>query len=185
MSAASLFKQLYFTHFAKPLANRTVFRTIMTTQAGHLVLMGLGDGQLARNMIQLAQHYTSRTRVRFTGIDLFELRTGNSSGLPLKRAHQMLHSLPAHTRLIPGDPFEALARHANSLLNSDLLVIQADQLGPAMDRAWFYVPRMLHERSVVLVNRAGQNGQPDRYEPLDGHAIQRLAQATGGRRRAA
>ncbi|MFO7905200.1 MAG: hypothetical protein ACQESR_01580 [Planctomycetota bacterium] len=185
MSAASLFKQLYFTHFAKPIADRTVFRTIRTTQAGHLVAIGLGDGQLARNMIQLAQHYTSRSRVRFTGIDLFELRTGNSSGLSLKRAHQMLHSLSVHTRLIPGDPFEALARHANSLLNSDLLVIQADQLGPAMDRAWFYVPRMLHERSVVLVKRPGQNGQPDRYESLDGQAVRRLAHSSGGQRKAA
>lgn len=185
MSAASLFKQLYFTHFVKPIADRTVFRKIMTSHAGHLVALGLGDGQLARNMIQLANHYTDRSHVRFTGIDLFELRTGNGSGLPLKRAYQMLHSLPAHTQLIPGDPFQALARSANSLLDSDLIVIQNDQLGPAMDRAWFYVPRMLHANSLVLVKRSGEGGETEGYEVLDYLAVQQLFDAAAGRRKAA
>ena len=155
MSAASLLQHLYLSHFVKPVADRAVFRTLQKTRAGNLVAIGLGDGQLARNMILFAHRHTTRAHVRFTGIDQFEMRSDTTGGLPLKQAHQMLHSLPARIQLIPGDPFEALARHANSLLDSDLVVIQADQLGAAMDRAWFYVPRMLHHASLVLVNRPG------------------------------
>lgn len=185
MSAASLLQHLYLSHFAKPSSERIVFRTIQKARAGHLVAIGLGDGQLARNMILLAQRHTTRARVRFTGIDLFEMRSKERNDLPLKRAHRMLHSLPARIQLVPGDPFQALARHANSLLDSDLVVIRADQLGRAMDRAWFYLPRMLHENSLVLVNQPGKSGKPSSYEVLDRHAVQRVADANKPQRKAA
>jgi len=149
------------------------------------VAIGLGDGQLARNMILFAHRHTTRAHVRFTGIDQFEMRSDTTGGLPLKQAHQMLHSLPARIQLIPGDPFEALARHANSLLDSDLVVIQADQLGAAMDRAWFYVPRMLHHASLVLVNRPGTDGKPGSYQALDRKAVQRAASVAKAPRKAA
>jgi hypothetical protein len=43
---------------------------------------------------------------------------------------------------------------ANSLTGTDLLIVSADQQGESLDRAWFYVPRMLHDASVVLVEDA-------------------------------
>ena len=185
MSAARLIKYLHLAYFAKPVADRAVFRTIHKIRAGNLVGIGLGDGQLARKMVLFARRDAGRLRVRFTGIDLFEMRSDDSGGLSLKQAHQTLHALGARTQLVPGDPFSALARNANALLGTDLVVIRADQLGTAMDRAWFYVPRMLHERSVVLVERLGGDGQAVAYEVLDRQAVQRLADATPPMRRAA
>jgi hypothetical protein len=54
-----------------------------------------------------------------------------------------------------------------------------------MDRAWFYLPRMLHDRSLVLVERLGSNGQAGEYEVLDRQAVQQLANASVPMRRAA
>ena len=68
----------------------------------------------------------------------------------LKEAHHRLKRHGVHVHLIPGDPFSALARSANTLTGTDLIVIRGDQATEALRRSWFYVPRMLHEQSVVL-----------------------------------
>ncbi len=185
MSAASLFKYLHLAYFAKPVAARPIFRTIRKIRAGHIVGIGLSDGELARKMILFARQETTRSRVRFTGIDLFELRPDSQPHLPLKQAHRILHATGARVRLVPGDPFAALARCANSLLDTDLVVIESNQLGPAMDRAWFYVPRMLHAQSLVLVEEAGTGGKEACYQVLDVAAVQQLATAATPQRRAA
>ena len=180
MSAARLIKYLHLAYFAKPLADRAIYRTIRKIHAGNLVAIGLGDGQLATNMVLLAQQDATVPQVQFTGIDLFEMRP-DSGSLSLKQAHRMLHCLGAPTRLVPGDPFAALARTANSLLDTDLVVIRADQLGASMDRAWFYLPRMLHDQSLVLVEQP-EGGD---YAVLDRQAVQQRANATVPQRRAA
>ncbi len=172
MSAGRLIKYLHLAYFAKPAADRAVFRNIRKIRAGHLVGIGLGDGELARKMILLAGQDTTRPKVRFTGIDLFEMRPDSGACMTLKQAHRMLHSLDARVQLVPGDPFTALARTANSLLDTDLVVIRATQLGDALDRAWFYLPRMLHDGSLVLIERAGRDGQDASYEVLDRAAVQ-------------
>ncbi len=178
MSATRLLKYLHLAYLAKPIASRAIFRTIRKIRAGNLVGIGLGDGQLARKMVLFAQQDAARPQVQFTGIDLFELRTECRDSLSLKQAYRLLHATGARTRLVPGDPFTGLARAANSLLDTDLVVIRADQLGEAMDRAWFYVPRMLHEHSLVMVEQVGRDGQTASYDLLDRQAVQRLADAT-------
>ena len=185
LSAVRLIKYLHLAYLAKPGADRVIFRKIRKTRAGHLVGIGLGDGDLARKMIRLAAQHTLRKRVRFTGIDLFELRPGDASGLTLKGAHRLLKQTGARVQLVPGDPFSALARTANALLDTDLVVIRADQDTAALQRAWFYLPRMLHEHSLVLIERPAAEGQPSSYQVLDWRAVGQLAEATAPRRRAA
>ena len=128
MSAIRLIRYLHLAYFSKPVAERVIFRKIRKLRAGNLVVIGLDDCQLALKMTRLARQYTKRPRVRFTGIDLFEMRPDGATGLPLKQAHRMLQVPGARTQLVPGDPFTALARSANSLQESDLMVIRADQL---------------------------------------------------------
>ena len=54
-------------------------------------------------------------------------------------------------QLIPGDPHSALARSANSLQNTDLVIISAGHDEQSLASAWFYLPRMLHAGSAVYV----------------------------------
>lgn len=177
MSAASQLKYLHLAYFAKPVADRTVYRTVRNTRAGNLVAIGVGSGELARKMIQLSADFTTRPQVRFTGIDLFELRNATKGSLSLKQAHSFFAPLNARVQLVPGDPCSALARIANSLPDMDLVLIRGDQDAESLERAWFYLPRMLHAKSVVLVEHVDAHGQPVRYEELDFHAVRAKAAA--------
>jgi len=171
LSAASQLKYLHLAYFAKPVADRIVYRKIRNTRAGNIVGIGVGSGILARKMIQLASDFTARPQVRFTGIDLFELRSNAIGTLSLKQAHRFFAPLKARIQLVPGDPYSALARIANSVPDVDLVVVRGDQDQESLERAWFYLPRMLHENSVVLVEQVNADGQPVRYDELDLDAV--------------
>lgn len=177
LSAASQLKYLHLAYFAKPVADRTVYRSIRNTRAGNLAVIGVGSGELARKMIQLASDFTSRPQVRFTGIDLFEMRGASKGALTLKQAHRFFAPFKARIQLVPGDPCTALARIANSLPDIDLVVVRGDQDLESLERAWFYLPRMLHETSVVLVEHVDAHGQPVRYDELDLNAVRAKAGA--------
>lgn len=185
MSATSLFKYLHLAYLAKPVVDRVIYRTIRKLRAGHLVAIGLGTGEAAKRMIQLAAEHTDRPQVRFTGIDLFETRPTELPPLSLKGVHRMLTPLGARVQLVPGDPATALARIANTLPDTDLVVVRADQNGASMQNAWFYLPRMLHERSVVLVEDLGTANVDHGFRELDYAAVVQLARHHSPRRRAA
>jgi len=182
LSAARLIKYLQFAYLSKPPVEKSIFRTIRTTRAGHLVELGVGTGQLAMRMIELAASYSTRPRVQYTGIDLFELRQDDDRRLSLRQTHQLLCRTDARVRLIPGDPYAALARHANTLLDTDLIVVHADQDPALLAHAWFYVPRMLHAGSRVIIESEDKSTPP---RLLDPGAVRQLADATKPRRRAA
>ncbi len=115
-------------------------------------------------MIETASHVSRPGEVYYTGIDLFESRVAQENGLTLKAAHQKLAPTGAHIRLVPGDAFSAIARIANSLQGLDLVVISGDQPAEALNRAWFYFPRMLHGQSQVFLQKPCQPGQSAPYD---------------------
>jgi hypothetical protein len=87
-------------------------------------------------------------------------------------------------QLVPGDAFTALARTANALADTDLIVISADQDAAALDLSWFYLPRMLHAASQVVVARQGPGPEPH-MQLLDLAAVRKLADDCLARRRRA
>ncbi len=184
MAAAGLFKGLYLRHFAKPASDRRVFAAICRERLGCIVEIGVGRAVRAQRMIELAQRYHAG-EVRYTGVDMFEGREKTARGLPLKQAYQLLRRTGAKVRLVPGDPFAGLARAANSLTGTQLLLISADQDQPSLERAWFYVPRMLSPKAVVFVERLGEDGSQVDLQKLSRAEIDSLAGANDRRRRAA
>jgi hypothetical protein len=122
--------------------------------------------------------------VQYTGIDLFEARPVGQLGLSLKQAHRALSRSEARVRLIPGDPVTALARSANTLVATDLLIIHADQDAMSLQRAWFYVPRMLHTASVVLWQEGSVHNH-GRFRTVPPREIERLARLATALNRAA
>ena len=126
-------------------------------------------------MIRLAALQNPGLRVGYTGLDLFEASPSDSGGrLALKTVYQRLRSTGARIRLMPGEPMEALTRFANDLGRFDLVVISAQAQAAATPRAWFYLPRLLGARSVVMIEEAQAPGQTD-FRPLAHTQIDRLA----------
>jgi hypothetical protein len=78
----------------------------------------------------------------------------------------------------------ALAQAANSLPNVDVVVIAACHSEASLGEAWFYMPRMLHPRSVVYLETRDPGTGATTLRVLSPGEIQSLA-AAGRRRRAA
>lgn len=171
--------------FSKPKGNRLAYRSIRRLRAGRILELGMGLGERAVRMIRLAAADHPQRRIEYSAIDLFEMRTSeDGAGLSLKLAHRKLAETSAKVRLIPGDPYSALARMANSLGPQDLVIISADQPGEALARAWFYVPRVLAPAAIVLIE--GASARPGELELrlMPRAEIEQLARAATPRRAA-
>jgi len=105
-------------------------------------------------MIELARLHAQSAQLRYTGVDLFEARTSSDGrGTTLKAAYRLLRATGARIQLIPGDPFTALSRAANTLGGTELVIISAGHDPDSLARAWFYLPRMLRPESLVLIEQ--------------------------------
>lgn len=158
MAAASRWKCLFWAWFSRPRGDRALYRLIRRRRPRAIVEIGLRDGRRARRMIEMAQAYAAGATVSYAGVDSFELRPAGEAPLPLKQIFRQLKCTGARLRLLPGDPFAALARSANELTGTDLIVISRDQDPQSLARAWFYIPRMLHPGSEVYIEQADEKG---------------------------
>ena len=183
MKHTSFLKFAYLTLLSKPSHERAVFQAIRDVKPLSIVEIGVGLGIRATRMIAVAQRYRPEESIRYVGIDLFEARTRAGTGLPLKESHKRLKATGANVRVIPGDPLSALARTANGLQSTDLVVIAADQDTQSLTNAWFYVPRMLHDKSLVLIE--DNFGQRPRFRQLSCAEVEQLAKGSASSRRAA
>jgi len=159
VSAASLLGYLYLAYLSKPPPYRALYRLIRRHRPRRIVEIGIGDTRRAARMIAVAQRYAGVDRVCYTGIDFFEDGPAGRPSVPLKAAYRLLRATGASIRLEPGDPHWALARAANSLADTDLLLIWNPREPDFTAAAWFYVPRMLHTDTLVLVEEPASDGQ--------------------------
>jgi len=151
LAAASFFRACYLSCFLKPASERVLYRIIQKRKVRRILELGLGDGARAVRMIEMAGRNTSGGRVTYTSTDLFEGRApGDGPGLTLKAAHRLLGATDARVRLVPGDPGSALARTANELKKVDLVVLSTCEDQQSMDRAWFYLPRVMQPECCVI-----------------------------------
>lgn len=191
MSITSRLRLLYLSHFSKPASDRPVYQAIRRRNAQKIVELGIGDGQRALRMIEVARRISVSSEIHYVGMDLFEASTeSNGRRLSLKAAHQLLRgekgrrsdSHKVRVQLVPGNPADSLARMANSLGKVDLLIVPAEFDSSTHARLWYFVPRMLHKRSVVFVDGQSSDGHELRLKPRQ--EIDDLA-SLGSNRRAA
>lgn len=185
MPAASRFKYLYLAYFSKPTGDRLLFRTLERLRPRKILELGIDDGARAGRLISVSQRYAPGDELRYVAVDLFEARPATAPHrLSLKQAHSLLKATGARVQLVPGDPYSALSRIANSIRENDLVLISANQDPAALEQAWFYLPRMLHERSVVL-RQSGGTANEIRWDSVPLADIQALCTAQQSRRRIA
>ena len=66
-----------------------------------------------------------------------------------------MKSTGATIRLVPGTPYDGLARSANALGKIDVLVLSPGGDPEQMDAAWFFIPRLLNDHSLIFLETAG------------------------------
>lgn len=178
-------KLLYLSHLSKPASDRLVYQLIRRQRIRKILELGVGTGRRALKMIEVARLCAPKSEVHYTGVDLFEARTGGAgSGLTVKSAHRLLKPTGARVRLLPGDPLSALSRAANTLGGTELILISVGNSLASLAPAWFYVPRMLAPSCRVLIEeRSGPEGELQ-FRRMGRDEIERLAAAATVRRAA-
>jgi hypothetical protein len=183
MSELGFLKYTYLAHLSQPAADRVIYRTLREQPARRILEIGIGEGVRTQRLIEMSAAQAAGGEICYAGIDLFEDRPAESPGLTFKTAFKTLRSLPARVQLIPGDPWTALDRVANSLHGLDLIVISADQPAEALERSWIYFPRMMHAQTLVF-REQGQAKQRQ-FTLLRLPDLERLATQSRRRSRAA
>ncbi len=182
MKPISKLKYFQLTLFGKPACDRKVYKTVCKQRVSSIVEIGLGDGARASNLIRLAQTYSGSADVRYTGVDMFEGRN-DGNALALRTAYKDLNALGAKVRLVPGELATAVPSIANAHVRTDLIVISGNYDPASIDSCWFYVPRMLHAGSTVLLQSPDSvEGEFDMLTRLD---VERMANRNKEQRKSA
>lgn len=163
----------YLLYLSQPAGDRAIYRALRRGAGQKVLEIGVGTGRRSLRIIELASR--DGLPAEFIGIDLYEARPDGTSRISLKSAHSMFKQTRARARLVPGDAFSALARTANEIGPCDLIVISSDQLGEPLDRAWFYLPRLLRENTRVFVERPADGARPGCFELISHAEIRRRA----------
>jgi len=165
VAAANWFRYAYLAHLSRPKSVRQLYRLVKRERVCRIVDVGISDTRRAMALIEVAQRYAGQQKVAYTGIDWFDARSQPLESLSLKEAYRLLRPTGANVRLVPGEPGRSLAAAANAHQNTDLVVISHLVTDSELASAWFYVPRMLHDRSILLRERLDTEGQPA-FTPL-------------------
>ena len=152
MAAATFWQTLAWTRFSRPACDQALYRRIQRTPPTRVVEFGVGDLGRTQRVISLAQRFLAdddpEARVQYCGMDLFEMRT-DQTPLKLKSAHNTLARTGAKIRLVPGDLRSALARTANILTETDLLIVDAAHDREELESVFNFLPRMLHSNTSI------------------------------------
>jgi len=150
--AASFWQSVWWTYFASLPEDRLCYRLIKKHHVTSILEICLEDGVRGDRMIQMALRGSGARVVNYVGIDLFEANPDpEAEPLTLKQAHQQFSALGARVKLIPGEPFAALNRIANSLKDIELVVIGCDADPEQIARCWALMPRFLADQALVLL----------------------------------
>jgi hypothetical protein len=181
VAAANWFRFAYLAYASRPKSVRQLFRLVKRHEIRRIVEVGLSDVKRSISLIEVAQRFAGDQKVSHSGLDWFDARPPQMSPLLLKDAYCALHTTGANVRLVPGAPAASLAAIANSHQNTDLILISSAVTNDELASAWFYVPRMLHNRSVVLREELSSTAEPS-FEWL---SLSQIAEWAGRTRRAA
>jgi hypothetical protein len=153
LAVSTRLRLFYLFHLAKPASDRQVFQAAHQSKSRKFLEIGVGDGERALRLIELAAQHFPADQISYTGVDLFEARPKTAAaGLSLRAAHKMLSATGARIRLLHGDPLTAISRAVTERIESyDFVVVSADVEKASADRVWLYFPRILHKRSRVLL----------------------------------
>ena len=196
MSAGSLIRSTWLLYFSQPAPDRFLYKAVKGKSIHSVVEIGIGNGLRTQRLLEVLSWQPANLAgrssapsylpLKYTGIDLFEARPKSHPGLALKTAFHDLRRSGVQVKLVPGDPFDALVRAANGLAGTDLLIISADQDRAALERAWTYMPRMLHTGSLIFQEDGDPKTGKTSYRRLTLLDVQRSAAvASRAMRRAA
>ncbi|TWT48801.1 hypothetical protein [Botrimarina hoheduenensis] len=171
--------------FAKPTPERQLIKLARQHSVRRVVELGIGSLEQTQTLLKAIVDSAGGAGVSYTAVDPFEQREPGQAPLSLIAAHRTLSVCGVKARLTPGDPEHSLATVANSLSDTDLVVLPLGIGERSGSPAWFYLPRMCHPGTLV-VEPTPRAEEPDTWTVWPLADVQRQArQAASGWRAAA
>ena len=136
--------------FSKEAGDRFLYRLVKGQRTRRIVELGIESIERTTNVVQLAVEQAKQTSVLYSGFDAFDERPQEEEPLSLLVAHRRLSACGAKVRLTPGGAIQALPSMANSLADTDLVIISAAVTDADLAPVWFYLPRMCHPGTRVI-----------------------------------
>ncbi|MGI9457291.1 MAG: hypothetical protein ACR2NU_12075 [Aeoliella sp.] len=184
MAAIGPLKYAYLALFSKPKRERLLYKHLRSIRGRRIVEVGIGSIDRAVRLVSVAQRFHHDNEVSYTGLDWFEEREVGAAPMPLIHAHRQLQLTAARVRLVPGFPTATLPQIANSLQRTDLILISSQLNDAALDRVWFYLPRMCHSNTVVLRETLVSDGDESDFEQISIAELKRKAAVRDSRQAA-
>ena len=178
MAQHGWFRRLWLTRLSRPAGERAIYRHVLRAAPQRIMEMGLGTLGRTERLLGLAAWRRADGNVTYVGLDRFEGRVaGDPPGVSLKLAHQRLHAL-ARVQLVPGNIDTSLSRLCNHLGVFDLVLISADNDRRHLERSWFFIQRVVNQRTTILVESHPGDGKGSVWQPVDKAQIDELASRT-------
>jgi hypothetical protein len=174
LSAGALIRSTWLLYLSQPASDRALYKAVKGRTIRSVIELGVGDGSRTTTLFEVLGWNGENLPLRYTGIDLFEARAAGSKGLTLKQAFATIRAEGVKVQLVPGTPHDALARCANQLAGTDLLLIAADQQASDLERAWKFIPRTIHKETLILREQSAGAGKTV-FQPLTFLEVERLA----------
>ncbi|MCC6507726.1 MAG: hypothetical protein IT423_01360 [Pirellulaceae bacterium] len=154
MSRLNWFQRFYWQKLAKPVAERELFRALLSQPISSVLEIGVGSGERMKRIVQLAQLKPDVQQLRYVGVDGFESAKDGAVHLTLKQAHQQATSLGLRANLIPGDLQSAVPRVAHKIGASDLIIVdgQFDPSSPLSGVVGQWLFHIAHDQSLILAS---------------------------------
>jgi len=184
LSAGAIIRSTWLLYFSQPANDRALYKAVKGRAIRSVVELGVGDGTRTTRLLEVLSWQAGNLPLRYTGIDLFEARPAGQKGLTLKQAFATIRAPEVKVQLVPGTPLDAMVRCANSLADTDLIIISADQQAADLERAWKYFPRTLHNDTLVLREQSAGAGKSV-FQHLPVTEIHRLARESSKTQRRA
>lgn len=184
LSLARWFCRLWLLHFARPASDRLLWRALHARPIRSVVEIGIENIPRTRRLWDVLAWRDENLPLHYTAMDAFESRPAGQPPLTLKEAHSALRREGVQVKLIPGDVPSALARSANSLTGTDLLLISAGLDADELSKAWPWMPRMLHAGTIIFQEETDAAHKRS-WRRLSIVEIQQRAAAAKGKRKAA
>lgn len=180
MAGQSVFRRLWLTWLSRPAGERVIYRLALGQKPRRILELGVGTLARTVRLLELVRGATG-ANPQYVGVDPFESRDpADPPGVTLKQAHRRLAGL-AQVQLVPGETDVALSRLCNHLGAFDLILVSADRDAGRLDRSWFFIRRVVNERTTILAETRTGSGASwtvvprSRVDELAARTVQRRA----------
>lgn len=170
MAVGGLFKLAQRALFSKPTPEKQLLKLAQGQPVRRIVEIGIDSLDSSQRLISTLVKASQGQSVAYTAIDLFDERPTGAEPLSLATAYRQLAPVGASVRLLPGGVISTLRCEANSLGDTDLLLIARETRELVLEQGGFYLPRMCHPGTLVCQRIDGETADdPGEWQtiPLD------------------